>query len=500
MSLGLRQKLIIAFASTSLLITGIAFVAMLFSFRAGFLQYVNDHRYQSLEQLQQVLAEQIVTGRDWQSLIRKRREWDESIRYMLQNNTQSGFVVQQRPNTKKQYNNQSQPIPPPPPPHRAGADTPEPSFRRHPPPRNRRGSSQPFVLFDEQQRVIYGQVRSIESMWLLPIHVRQRVMGYVGLDKLTHFTSDAEHVFVADQTRYFIWIAIAASLLALGVAFILARWMMVPIQRLDKAMSALMQRDYNANVQYQSTDEIGRLVSSFNQLAKALGDYDRTQQRWIADISHELRTPLATLRGEVEAIQEGVRVFTPQRLDSLHEEVLRLQRIVDDLHQLSLSDAGSMRYAFDTVSVHTILQQVLARNDRILSQHDLHHECIVSGTVQAVYGDADRLAQLFYNLLQNSLRYTDQGGQLRITIEYKSNRTVDIIWEDSEPGVLATSLDKLFDRLYREEKSRNREKGGSGLGLSICRSIIEAHQGHILARQSSLGGVVIAITLPLMNA
>lgn len=492
MSLGIRQKLIIAFASTSLLITGIAFVAMLFSFRAGFLQYVNDHRYQSLEQLQQVLIDSIVTERDWQALTHRRREWDESIRYMLQNNTQSGFIIQQRPNTKK---------PPSPPPSHAEVGTSESAFRRPlSPPRNRRPSRQPFVLFDSQQQVIYGQAKTIESMWLLPIHIQHRVVGYVGLDKLTHFTSDAEHVFVADQTRYFIWIAIAASLLALAVAFVLARWMVVPIQRLDKAMSALMRRDYNANVQYQSKDEIGRLVSSFNQLAKALGEYDRTQQQWIADISHELRTPLATLRGEVEAIQEGVRTFTTQRLDSLHEEVLRLQRIVDDLHQLSLSDAGSMRYAFDPVLVRGIIRQVLARNHRILHQHHLCHELIVTGDEHAVYGDADRLAQLFYNLLQNSLRYTDSGGQLRITIRYNNNHTVDIIWEDSEPGVLSSSLDKLFDRLYREEKSRNREKGGSGLGLSICRSIVEAHQGEVVARQSPLGGVAIAITLPLINA
>ncbi len=494
MSLGIRQKLLIAFAFTSLLITGIAFVAMLFSFRAGFLQYINDYRYQSLEQLQQVLSEKVQTQRDWLYLIRHQRQWHQLVREMLQNHAQAGFVVPARHRHKVYKDHQRLPA--------SSALTSEDSvsfFRSQL--QKRRPPAPPFLLLASDKKIIYGaaNINVEESMWLLPVMLDDQVIGYVGMDKLTHFTSDAEHVFVADQTRYFIWIAVAAGVMALIVAFILARWMVVPIQRLDKAMSALMQRDYDANVQYQSSDEIGRLVSSFNQLAKALGEYDHTQQQWIADISHELRTPLATLRGELEAMQEGVRTYSPQRLDSLHEEVLRLQRIVDDLHQLSLSDAGAMRYSFHSLSLTTIIQQVLERSSLRLQEKKLQYDMAISGDETSVYGDADRLAQLFNNLLQNSVRYTDNNGRLNVSVRFQQDKTVTVTWEDSEPGVLSTSLEKLFDRLYREEKSRNRDKGGSGLGLSICRSIVNAHRGDITAKASSLGGVAITIVLPLMH-
>lgn len=478
----------IAFASASLLITAIAFVAMLFSFRSGFLQYINDHRYQSLEQLSQVMSQQVSSPEDWKSLSGSRREWGRLIGFVLQSKTTLLTVP------KKSSNHRRPPHEPPP-----GVHGPNGSYAPpHRPPRSRPRQG-PFSLLDAQQRLIFGRMDSVQSMWTLPIQVEDRLVGYVAMNKLDNFNSNADKVFVAEQTRYFIGIALVASIVALLIAFFLARWMVVPIELLDKAMSALMKRDYQAKVTYSSSDEMGRLMTSFNQLASSLGEYDQTQQKWIADISHELRTPLSTLRGEVEAMQEGVRDMTPQRLDSLHEEVLRLQRIVDDLHQLSLSDAGAMRYIYDKVSMTAIIQQCIAHSDVVLSQHNLTHSIVVTGDEKNIYGDADRLNQLFSNLLQNTIRYTNSGGQLRIRLHFDDSQSVRIFWDDSEPGVLPSSLGKLFDRLYREEQSRNREKGGSGLGLSICRSIVEAHQGNVQARASDLGGVMIELSFPVIN-
>ena len=490
MTLGIRQKLIIALAATSLLITTAAFLAMLLSFRAGFLQYINDHRYQSLQQLQNVLHDQIVSLDQWEGLSRRRKVWDDLIFLMRQNEENPvSFVGVPPPHTR--------PVKPP----RYDGHRP-PSGHHHPPPRRKhRGSAppQPFVLLDANKQAIYGRLTDSEATWFLPLTVQRQLVGYVAMDKLEKFQTDADQVFVTEQTRYFIGIAVVASMIALGVAFLLARWMVSPIQRLDKAMSQLMKRDYDIQVNYQSRDEVGRLVSSFNKLSQSLGEYDQSQQQWIADISHELRTPIATLRGEVEAMIDGVRDTSPQRLTSLHEEIIRLQRIVDDLHQLSLSDSGAMRYAFDIVSIVKTVEQVIERNHVLLHQSPLYHDITVIGNESAVYGDADRLSQLFYNLLQNSLRYTDAGGQLHITLFFKNNKTVNILWEDSEPGVSSEALPKLFDRLYREDQSRNRERGGSGLGLSVVKAIVEAHGGHIIARASKLGGVVVDIELPLVQ-
>ncbi len=509
MTLGIRAKLIIALASTSLLITAIAFVAMLLSFRSGFLQYINDYRYQSLEALLEVIEDEVRTPSQWRQLIRRKRYWDELVSSMFQETQQyaifsrpppvsqesrkknDGHPKKSKDGFKKKSHSLSDEY--------RFADKPHPKKDHRPPPsrNNRRSPPQPFVLLDVSQRLIYGRELPLDEMWILPVTIDDQVQGYIGMGKLTAFESSADQVFVANQTKYFIGIAIIASIIALAIAFILARWMGKPIQHLDKAMSALMKRDYTVKLQHDANDEIGRLVQSFNQLSNSLDEYEQSQQRWIADISHELRTPLATLRGEMEAIKEGVREFNAERLHSLYEEALRLQRIVDDLHQLSLSDAGSMRYVYDEVSVIGVIKHVVACNEVALDSHGLNCSIIVKGDEKKMYADADRLSQLFYNLLQNSIRYTDNGGQLQITISFTDDKNLMICWEDSEPGVATDSLDKLFNRLYREEKSRNREKGGSGLGLSICRAIVGAHQGDIYAKQSSLGGVAIEIKFPI---
>lgn len=511
MSLNVQQKLVIAFAVTSLSVTLLAFLAMLLSFRSGFLHYVNEHRYQSVEALSELVNETVTSQEQWQALIRHRKTWDDLVSNMLRGKNNITLLSPGMPMGAPKHG----------PPHSTSHPSVHDSsdialhtsnrhfIRHHPanhdgtgPPHRRKGKPpvvQPFLLLDAQKRSVYRNMSARSGdLWTLPVQVDGETVGYVGLDMLMNFTSDADAVFVNNQTQYFILIAIIASVLGVLVACVVARWMVLPVRRLDKAMSALMRRDYDAHVRYESTDEIGRLVSSFNLLAKSLGDYDRSQQQWIADISHELRTPLSTLRGEVEAMQDGVRSLSVKRLYSLEEEILRLQRIVDDLHQLSLSDAGAMRYTFEPLFIVPLVSSVIERNLSTLAQHHLEHNIIVEGDVSTIYGDADRLVQLLDNLLQNSLRYTNDGGQLRIKVLFQNNK-VDIFWEDSEPGVQGHSLDKLFDRLFREEQSRNREKGGSGLGLSIVKAIVEAHQGKVVASQSSLGGVVIHIELPLMR-
>jgi two-component system sensor histidine kinase BaeS len=261
-------------------------------------------------------------------------------------------------------------------------------------------------------------------------------------------------------------------------------------------MSALMKRDYTVKVDYKANDEISHLVQSFNQLTQTLSQHEKSQQQWIADISHELRTPLTILRGELEAVQDGVRLLNQQGIDSLYEEVLRLQRIVDDLHQLSSSDHGAMRYIFTSASLVDIIQNVLRSQEISLTDHQLANEIIKVGIERPVYGDADRLRQLFQNLLQNSIRYTEKNNAIRVTLNFDNKDFAVVIWEDGPPGAPSSSLARLFDRLYREEKSRNRRQGGSGLGLSICKNIVEAHNGKIKAAHSSLGGLAIDLQLP----
>ncbi|MGH6913809.1 MAG: ATP-binding protein, partial [Geminicoccales bacterium] len=204
----------------------------------------------------------------------------------------------------------------------------------------------------------------------------------------------------------------------------------------------------------------------------------------IADIAHELRTPLAVLRGEIEALQDGVRPLGRDALDSLAGDTARLSRLVEDLHTLSLSDLGALSYHKEPVDLAEVANEVLderrVRTKGLKLEKDLQPAPLM--------GDADRLGQVFSNLLENSLRYTDPPGQIRV-----SSGNGFVLWEDSSPGVPEADLPKLTGRLYRVEGSRSRNGGGSGLGLAIARAIVEAHGGTLAASASLLGGLRIEL-------
>lgn len=216
---------------------------------------------------------------------------------------------------------------------------------------------------------------------------------------------------------------------------------------------------------------------------------------FMADISHELRTPLAVLRGELEAIQDGVRKFTPETVASLQAEVGTLTKLVDDLHQLSMSDEGALAYQKAPVDLIPLLEVAGGAFRERFASRGLKLQFSLPDSI-TVFGDRDRLMQLFNNLLENSLRYTDSGGSLQISAGQR-DKTVRLTFADSAPGVSDDQLQKLFERFYRTEGSRNRASGGSGLGLAICLNIVEAHNGRIIAAHSPFGGVSITVELPL---
>ena len=478
MALRIRHKLIIAFSLFALFVTFVAFFAMLFTFRAGFLQYLNDLRYASLQHFSQTLSEQITTEDDWHLLVSNKRVWDELIR--RERKDKYNFLSDQHSHKRFKDKDRSH------------------HFHKK---RARKLSKSPFILLDQDKHFIYGKKVPLDELWLEEIKVSKQTRGFIGVKSLQKISSSADTVFVEKQTRLFIGVAVVACVLAIIIAVLLANWMAAPIQRLVSASNRLMQRDYSVQVKYKGKDEIAGLVQAFNRLAQSLADHQTTQQQWIADISHELRTPLSTLKAELEAVQDGIRALSIERIHSLYDEVMRLQRLVDDLHELSLSDAGTLNYRFSSVDLKPILESVFESHEADIKKKKLSFSLDFEGdasTLQA-YADSDRLYQLFENLLQNSLRYTDEGGKINVAV-FLSNKKVEsqirVEWEDSAPSVSIEALGKLFDRLYREEQSRNRAKGGSGLGLSICKSIVEAHGGIITAKASSLGGLKISITLP----
>jgi two-component system sensor histidine kinase BaeS len=218
----------------------------------------------------------------------------------------------------------------------------------------------------------------------------------------------------------------------------------------------------------------------------------------LADIAHELRTPLTVIRGEIEALIDGIRKADPAALQSLHAEALHLNKLIDDLHQLALADAGALHYQFAPVDMTAVADHVLKRYYVRAQAAQLSLEAQVTSQSAWVNADAGRLTQVVTNLLENSIRYTDPGGRIVVHLA-TIDRHAELCVEDTAPGVPDGVHARLFERLYRVDQARTRERGGSGLGLAICKTLVEAHGGAIAALPSTLGGVKILVRIPLLD-
>jgi two-component system sensor histidine kinase BaeS len=212
-------------------------------------------------------------------------------------------------------------------------------------------------------------------------------------------------------------------------------------------------------------------------------------------VSHELRTPLSVLRGELEAIEDGVRTLDQSSMKSLQGEVGMLSKLVDDLYELSLADVGALTYRKSECDLNDLLHSCVAMFQERCNARHLRLELELPTAPPRVEADPKRLQQLFGNLLENAVRYTDEGGVLRIRASSDGD-DVRIDFLDSGPGVDADQLPRLFERFYRGETSRNRASGGAGLGLAICHSIALAHGGSLSADHSPLGGLWLTLRLP----
>nr|WP_245399805.1 ATP-binding protein [Atopomonas sediminilitoris] len=302
--------------------------------------------------------------------------------------------------------------------------------------------------------------------------------------------------FIQQQRASAGWAALLVLGLALLLAVVWAQWFVRPIRRVAQGAQQVALGNYQARVSVSGQDELADLAQHFNAMAQALGRDDQRRRQWLADISHELRTPIAVISAEVEALQDGIRQPTPERIAALYADLRALGVLIEDLHQLSLADQGALALTWASVDLHALVQshgvlftpRMAAQQLRLSVQADGASSCWVRA-------DARRLSQVLNNLLHNSARYTDPGGEVRVHLSATADQ-VRLVISDSAPAVPAADIDKIFDRLYRVDSSRSRLAGGSGLGLSICKTIIEAHGGSIVAAPSALGGLQICITLP----
>jgi two-component system sensor histidine kinase BaeS len=355
-----------------------------------------------------------------------------------------------------------------------------------------------LTLFDKLKNPVVGRGRSPEGHVLRAIKSEGEVVGWLALRKHERLSHPLDVAYLEEQFNVFYLAGSAMLVLAAIVSYFLSRNLLAPIKQLTTGTKALTSLRFDTKIDVHSKDELGQLASDFNVMARTLDKSEKMRRQWIADISHELRTPLSILRGEIEAMQDGVRKTNQETLDSLHSEVIYLSKIVNDLHDLTLAETGTLPFDKRIIDPVQVLKETVRLFETRFAQHQITvKDELASDMVLAVHGDADRLTQVFSNLLENTLRYADSPGALRLWLVRRENSLVFHI-EDSGPGVPEESVDRLFDRLYRVDHARTRARGGSGLGLSICKSIIEAHGGKIGATNGPSGGLRFEIELPLI--
>jgi two-component system, OmpR family, sensor histidine kinase BaeS len=356
-----------------------------------------------------------------------------------------------------------------------------------------------LVLFTvNKEKVAGAREGTINEYDILPIVLDNNTVGWIGLKPLVKRSDSLDQEYLQKQSMIIFITGGIILLVSSFFALIFSRHLLKPIRLLADATKALTQRNFGARVTVQSSDELGNLAERFNFMAKKMEDYEQNQLRWLSDISHELRTPLSVLIGEIEAIQDGVRKADEKSLGSLCDEARHLEKLVNDLHALSLAEAGAISMKMISLKPVSILTQAIYHFQTRIENSGMSLDVRVepTGDDLKMMGDPLRLVQLFSNLIENALIHTEKPGRLIIK-QTHTNDTICLIFEDTGPGVPEESLPRLFERLYRADSSRSRLTGGSGLGLAICKSIVELHNGKIQAKNGDEGGLKIEITLPL---
>ncbi len=352
------------------------------------------------------------------------------------------------------------------------------------------------VLADTAAELIGQTVKPESRSQGVSISVQGQVVGTLlvtTLDMSGH--SDLEKQFLGSVNRAVLWAAGVVLAAALLVSALLSRQLVAPLQQLTAASQAMARGDLSQRVAVRSGDEIGELGQAFNQMAHALQAAEAQRQQMTADIAHELRNPLSVIRGNLEALLDGIYPADSEHLSPIYEETLLLQRLVQDLRLLSLADAGQLHLVYGDTDIGTLLRaaadsvQVLADDKGVAVQVRVSDESLI------LCADADRLRQVIGNLLSNALRHTPAGGM--VTLEARRvDGMVHIVLADTGPGIAPADLPHIFDRFYRGDIARDRGTGGSGLGLSIARALVQAHGGDINVVSELGQGARFIVSLP----
>jgi signal transduction histidine kinase len=315
--------------------------------------------------------------------------------------------------------------------------------------------------------------------------------------------AELERVFLA-RIRRSLWLAgIGAAAAGLLISFLLRRQVTTPLRQLGNASRRIAEGRLSERVPVRSTDEFGQLAISFNEMASSLEASEQAKKRMVADIAHELRTPITAVRSALEGLRDGLIEPTEETFTSLHHRILLLGRLVADLHQLALADAGRLSIERFPTSLATLIEGIVEAIEPQAEDAEIRLAVLVAPETPPIDVDAHRIEQVLLNLLANAIRHTPDGGEIRISTVHRDD-VVEVSVCDTGSGIAPADLPHIFDRFYRADSARTTagsgqatDAGSTGLGLPIAKALIEAHGGRIWAVNRPEGGACLHFTLPV---
>jgi signal transduction histidine kinase len=301
--------------------------------------------------------------------------------------------------------------------------------------------------------------------------------------------------FVSSVNRSLLLAAVIAGVVAVLAAFILSRRILGPVEALTDAARQMGQGDLTRRVEVRSRDEIGELAQAFNAMADSLARVEQLRRNMISDVAHELRSPLTNIRCQLETLQDGLAAPSPEIIASVHEEAMLLNRLIEDLQELTLSDAGQLRLLREPVDIHAVISRALSALQPLATIKQQNIKLDAEGELPRVMADAKRLEQVFRNLLSNAIMHTPEGGDVQITSRSIGSE-VEVTVSDTGSGIASEHLPFVFERFYRADDSRTRATGGAGLGLAIVKHLVEAHEGRVWVKSELEKGSCFGVVLP----
>lgn len=355
------------------------------------------------------------------------------------------------------------------------------------------------IVADSQQRLIGQRVPAEWQGEPFIIRFRETPVGAVYLDpqRPANRVDNRGQTFLAVTNQYLLWAAAVGLLGALILSLLLSRWLALPLEALTRAARRMEQGDLRQRIDVKIGGEIGALAQAFNSTAASMDRLETLRKQMVTDIAHELRTPMTNIRGYLEAIQDGVVKPDEQTFGILRQELEQLTRLADDLQELALVEAGQFKLSQEEVDSRELLTRVVRSQQPQADARGVTLSGIFSGSLPKIRADAGRLEQVFGNVLRNALAHTPSGGRIIVRARPAGNSLLVTV-RDTGSGITAEHLPHIFERFYRGDQARSRQgQGGYGLGLTICRELVQAHGGEISAESTPGEGTQFSVRLPV---